>query len=55
MNEEFKIKRLAEGQVTPTVSRATTIKILSNAQSKSVGVAADTQTPAHATPAHLLT
>lgn len=41
MNEGLKIKRLINGKVSPTDPRAATIKILTNAQSKSVAVAAN--------------
>lgn len=54
MNKGLKIRKLTDGQVNPAIPRAATMKILANAQSKSVVVAADTQTHTHATPTHLL-
>jgi len=54
MNRGLKIRKLTDGQVSQATHREATMKILANAQSKSVAVAAITQTHAHATPTHLL-
>ena len=54
MEKRLKTKGFADRQVNPTDPRAATMKILANAPSKSVSVAAIAQAPAHTTATHLL-